>query len=123
MARVMHFDVVVRDVQRAIRFYEAAFEWKAEKWDGPMEYWMVTTGPSDREGIDGGLSQGEPNLTSGQLTLDVESLDETISRVTAAGGSVVRERSPVPGVGYLAEVSDTEGNRFGLMQLDTTAGT
>jgi predicted enzyme related to lactoylglutathione lyase len=37
MARVVHFDIVVPNPDRAIRFYEQAFGWKAQKWDGLME--------------------------------------------------------------------------------------
>lgn len=35
--------------------YESVFGWKIQKWDGPVEYWMVTTGnegePADRTAI------------------------------------------------------------------------
>ena len=85
MPRVVHFDIVVPDVQRAITFYESAFGWSIEKWDGPMEYWLVSTGPGEQEGINGGLSQGDPNLTEGQLTLDVDSVAEAVRRVIDAG--------------------------------------
>jgi predicted enzyme related to lactoylglutathione lyase len=119
--RIIHFDVVADDVPRAIAFYEAAFGWKIEKWDGPMDYWLIATGDRSKEGIDGGLSQGEPNLTAAQLTIDVESLEERLSKVTAAGGEVRSEKRPVPGVGWMATIADTEGNVFGLMQLDESA--
>lgn len=122
MARVYHFDLVVRDIERASTFYKAAFDWEIQKWDGPMEYWFAITGASGEPGIDGGISVGEPNMTSGQLTLHVTSLEATVDKVRSAGGKVTRERSPVPGVGWLAEVSDTEGNVFGLMQEDPSAG-
>lgn len=123
MPRAVHFDIVVPDVQRAITFYESAFGWSIKKWDGPMEYWLVSTGPGEREGINGGLSQGDPSLTEGQLTLDVDPVAEAVRRVIDASGTVAREPSPVPGIGYLAEIVDTEGNRFGLMQDDPAAGT
>lgn len=121
MARITHFDVVANDVERATRFYEAAFDWKISKWEGPMEYWLIATGPASEGGIDGGLSQGEPNLTTGQLTIEAGSLDQTLGKVKAAGGSVTRERSAIPGVGWLAEVKDTEGNIFGVMEPDDGA--
>ena len=121
MARVYHFDLVVRDIDRASEFYSRAFDWKIEEWEGPMEYWLVTTGDPSQPGIDGGISVGEPNMSSGQLTLQVADLEDTVAKVVAGGGKVTREKGAVPGVGWLAEITDTEGNSFGLMQEDDTA--
>jgi len=47
-ARIVHFEIPADDPQRAAAFYKKAFGWKIEKWPGPMEYWMVTTGPMAR---------------------------------------------------------------------------
>ena len=55
MPRVTHFEIVAEDIDKAIKFYEKVFGWKIEKWDGPIEYWMITTG-KDEPGIDGGLA-------------------------------------------------------------------
>ena len=38
MARVVHFELPADDPERAIAFYEQAFGWKFEKWEGPLEY-------------------------------------------------------------------------------------
>jgi len=37
------------------------------------------------------------------------------------GAAAVHQPGPVPGVGYLAYVRDTEGNHLGLMQRDPDA--
>ena len=34
---------------------------------------------------------------------------------------IIQERAPIPGVGWFAAFTDTEGNRFGLMQPDDSA--
>ena len=44
MPRPCHFDLTADEPERAMKFYKDVFGWKFEKWDGPMEYWMVTTG-------------------------------------------------------------------------------
>jgi predicted enzyme related to lactoylglutathione lyase len=44
MLRPIHFDLTVDNPDRAMTFYRDIFGWKFEKWNGPMEYWMVTTG-------------------------------------------------------------------------------
>ena len=45
-----------------------------------------------------------------------------LEHVLAAGGAITRPKDAVPGVGWLAYCTDTEGNPFGLMQADPNAG-
>ena len=44
MSRVIWFEIPADDPGRAAKFYEDVFGWKVEKWDGPFDYWLVTTG-------------------------------------------------------------------------------
>lgn len=37
------------------------------------------------------------------------------------GGSIAVPKIPIPGMGWLAYIKDTEGNTLGLMQADPTA--
>jgi predicted enzyme related to lactoylglutathione lyase len=115
MARVIHFDFTAEDLQRAISFYEKAFGWKFKKWEGPMDYWLVTTGPEGEPGIDGGLSKRE-NGAGFTNTIGVSSVDEAAKKVIDAGGKVIRPKVAIPGAGYFALCEDTEGNQFGLME-------
>lgn len=55
MPRVIHFEIHAGEPARAISFYEKVFGWTFQKWEGPMEYWLVITGPDDQPGINGGL--------------------------------------------------------------------
>ena len=121
MGRIIHFDLCAADVDRAIKFYKTAFGWKFDKWDGPMEYWLITTGEESEPGIDGGLSKGDSRFENGELTLSVDSLEEAVKKVDIAGGKITRERSAIGGIGWLAIVADTEGNTFGLMESDPQA--
>ena len=123
--RVVHFDVYADDVDRAIAFYQNVFGWSIEKVAG-MDYWLITTGEG-QPGIDGGLSKRESS-TQGNVpqfgftcTVDVEDVQATFAAAVAAGGNEVHQPGPVPGVGYLAYVRDTEGNHLGLMQRDSGA--
>ena len=54
MGRVVHFEIHAENPQRAIAFYQGLFGWEITKWDGPMDYWMIRTGPKEQMGIDGG---------------------------------------------------------------------
>ncbi|MCK4801771.1 MAG: VOC family protein [Anaerolineales bacterium] len=121
MSRVNHFEIPADDPERAIKFYETVFGWTIEKWDGPIEYWLIITGPEDQPGIDGGLARREDPETGVENTIDVSNLEESLENVTANGGKVIRPKIPVPGVGWMAYIKDTEGNIFGLMESDPNA--
>lgn len=121
MSRVVHFEIPADVPERAIKFYEKVFDWQIEKWDGPVEYWLIMTGEEDKPGIDGGLARREDPNTGVENTIDVKDLDATLANVKAQGGEVIRPRMAVPGVGWLAYIKDTEGNVFGLMESDPKA--
>ena len=54
-------------------------------------------------------------------TIDVTSVDESLGKILAAGGKIVMPKGPIPGIGYVAYVADTEGNVFGVFQSDMSA--
>jgi predicted enzyme related to lactoylglutathione lyase len=112
---------VAKDPERAIKFYEKTLGWWFMKWDGPMEYWLVMTGKDPEAGIDGGMSIGDPVPGTSLNTIDVSSVDETVAKIEDAGGKIIRPKSAVPGVGWMAVFEDTEGNHFGMMERDTEA--
>jgi predicted enzyme related to lactoylglutathione lyase len=123
MPRVVHFEFTADDPERAEKFWAETFGWKIQKWEGNQPYWLVSTGEGN-PGIDGGI-MGRPDFAPGQATictLDVDSVDDVVGKVEAAGGSVVVPKIPIPDVGYLAYCKDTEGTVFGVMQSDSSAG-
>lgn len=120
MPRVIHFELPADNPDRAVRFYEQALGWKIEKWDGPEDYWLVATGDPSQEGINGAITRRSA-FPVGCNTVGVDSVDEYVRRVVAAGGEVAMPKMAVPGVGYLAYCKDTEGTLFGMMQSDPNA--
>jgi predicted enzyme related to lactoylglutathione lyase len=121
MPRITHFDISAEDPERAIKFYTEVFAWKFDKWAGPMEYWLITTGPKDEPGIDGGLSQRQDSGAIIMNTVTVPSVSEYEEKITAAGGKILQPKRAIPGVGWWATCQDTEGNVFGLMEDDPSA--
>ena len=123
--RVAHFDVYADDVDRAVAFYQNVFGWSIVKVEG-MDYWLIKTGEGER-GIDGGLgkrtspTQGDIPQFGYTCTVDVEDVNAMFDAALAAGGTEVHRPGPIPGVGYIAYVRDTEGNHLGLMQRDPDA--
>ena len=126
MSRVVHFEIHASDPERAVKFYQTLFDWQFQKWDGPMPYWLITTGPADQPGINGGLvtRQGEIDgqaVIAFVCTVDVADVDASTSKATANGGQVVVPKMAIPNVGWLVYCKDTEGNIFGMMQSDANA--
>ena len=88
--------------------------------DGPMDYWLIQTGPDVQPGINGGMFRrmgpvGHVN------TIDVPSVDEFAAKIVSHGGEIVLPKRAIPGVGWLAYAKDTEGSIFGIMQADKSA--
>ena len=54
-------------------------------------------------------------------TCDVENVDAMAERAVKSGAKIVVPKMAVPGVGYLVYCKDTEGNLFGMMQMDAAA--
>src|SRR3954447_4557828 len=119
MPRVVHFEIHADDPSRAAGFYSDLFGWQITKWDGPADYWMVSTGAPPEPGINGGIMRrmGPPPadmapVSSYVCTVDVPDLDASLAHVERLGRPVVVPKMPIPGVGWLAYAKDTEGNIF-----------
>jgi uncharacterized protein len=136
MNRIIHFEIRAGKPERAAKFYSAVFGWEVNEWVMPgvqmkdeNRYWLVTTGPENEPGINGGIvfRQG-PAPAEGQTvnayvcTIEVPDLAESVKKVLNSGGNVTMPRMPVTGIGWWAACVDTEGNLFGMMQVDPKAG-
>ena len=121
MSRVIHFEIPADNPERAGEFYREVFGWRLEKWRGPQEYWLITTGPDSQPGINGGLLR-RPHPAAGTVnTIGVSSVEDAVARIEKKGGKVAVPKMAIPGVGYLAYCQDTEGNVFGVLQADEAA--
>jgi predicted enzyme related to lactoylglutathione lyase len=121
MPRVVHFEIPADDPNRAVGFYTKVFGWDIKKWDGLMDYWLVMTGDKSQPGIDGGIMIRRDAAQVTVNTVDVPSVDDFVKKIEEAGGKVVVPKMAVPGVGWVANCTDTEGNLFGIMHEDPQA--
>lgn len=124
MAHVAHFAINADDLPAARRFYEKVFGWTFKAW-GPPGFYMIDTGAAVAPVL--GSLQGRRELVPGQrtigfeVTLSVDSIEDTERAVAAAGGRVIMARSIIAGVGALTWFADPDGNVFGAMQYDRAA--
>ncbi|MHA7648005.1 VOC family protein [Nitrosopumilus sp. S4] len=122
MPRVSWFDIPADDLERAQKFYKDVFDWKFDKWDGPMEYYMADTG-KEEPGINGGLAKRMPGQMGITNTITVPSVDEFTKKIMDNGGQLITQKMPIPGIGWFAQCTDTEGNIFGIIEMDKKAST
>jgi predicted enzyme related to lactoylglutathione lyase len=114
---VVHFDLMADDTGRAKAFYEQLFNWKFQKYPGPVDYYLIET--TDLEGkpsVGGGLGKRQapgPGVTN---YIGVTSVDEYAAKVEKLGGTIVQQKMEVPGFGWMIVCLDPEGNPLGLWQ-------
>ena len=122
MNRFTHFELATGDLEKTAAFYRDVFGWQVQKWEGPVEYWLVTTGDESTPGINGGLMNTSGDFNGTINTIQVEDIDAAIAKVLAHGGEIVLPKDAIPGIGYQAYFKDNSGIVVGLHQADPTAG-
>jgi predicted enzyme related to lactoylglutathione lyase len=53
--------------------------------------------------------------------INVESVDEAVKRAEQLGAKVLMGKTPVPGMGWFAQLTDTEGNLFAVWETDMSS--
>lgn len=114
---VVWFEIPVANLERAVHFYDAALgvELRREQF-GPD---AIAIFPYERPAISGCLQQVAGHRGDGQgarifLNCDGK-LDAVLDRIVQAGGAVTAEKTALPpGMGWVAEMRDLDGNRIGL---------
>ncbi len=115
---VVWFEIPVSDMERAKKFYETVFEVEINIVDfgGLLMGWFPDRG--DAHGANGTLIKHESYIPSQEGALvyfNSDDVQNEISRVEAAGGSVFQPKTQIsPEHGYMAVFIDTEGNRIAL---------
>ena len=129
MNRPVHFEMHTPDPQKTAAFFERVLGWKFQKWEGPQEYWLVSTGgvgvgPQQgptQPGINGGIMKSKDGQPRTINTVQVENVDDAVKRAVAAGAQVALPKMAIPGVGWLAYCIAPGGNIFGVMHNDQNA--
>jgi len=122
MNRFTHFELATDELEKTAAFYRDVFGWQIQKWEGPVDYWIITTGDTSTPGINGGLMETNGMFNGTINTIEVNDIDDAIAKVLAHGGSMMLEKHAIPGVGYQAYFKDNTGIAVGLHQADQTAG-
>jgi predicted enzyme related to lactoylglutathione lyase len=127
MNPVVHFEMPADDRKRMATFYTEAFGWQTRMLGPEMgDYVLVTTTESDDSGprnpgaINGGFYPKKPDWPAQypSVVIAVDDIQESMRKVTDAGGQVLGDLMQIPGVGLYVSFFDTEGNRASMLQPD-----
>jgi len=109
-----HIHLVVRDLERSLRFYQSVFGMEERFRDGPKMIFLNTPGSQDLitlnedpaeaqlAGVNGGVAHFGFRLANST------DLDTAIAAIEAAGGKLLRRGEHAPGVPF-AYVEDPDG--------------
>lgn len=109
----VHVELNSTDVAKAKSFYTKLFSWKLE--DLPMEGMTYTT-IGVGEGTGGGMmKQMMPGAPSSWLPyVLVDDIEASTDKVRTLGGTVVKDVTEVPKMGWLSIIKDPTGAFLGL---------
>jgi len=121
----IYFEIQADDSKRAIDFYSQVFAWKFSQIKGlPVPYWTIETGGS-RGGIVAAPAKPPPppcGTNAFVCSLEVENFDPTAKTILQLAGVVALPKLAVPGTCWQGYFVDTEGNTFGIFEVDENAG-
>lgn len=110
---VTHLEIPVTDFERAKSFYGDLFGWRIEEAPG-FEGYPMWQAPNQVSG--GALTPREGDFTQPRSTVEVDSIDDTLAKVVAGGGTVVQEKSPITETSWWAVFADPDDNVVGLFE-------
>jgi predicted enzyme related to lactoylglutathione lyase len=114
------FEIYVQDMDRAKRFYEAVFSVRLERLESPgIEMWAFPMQP-ERPGASGALVRMEGFPSGGNSTIvyfTCTDCSTEAERAAASGGKIFKDKFSIGQYGFIALVTDTEGNMIGLHSL------
>ena len=125
MEKVVHFEIPVDDQTRAKEFYASVFDWEMNDADmgGGVVYTTAMTvatdanmQPKEPGAINGGIMKRSSDTPSPVITIQVDSIDESLRKIEAGGGRTVQPRTEIPNMGAFGYFKDSEGNTMGLWE-------
>lgn len=114
MGKVQHFELPADDVERAQAFYAAVFGWTYEDY-GPDMAMVESAGAEGETGVIGGdIFKRETPSDVPTVVISVDSIEDTLAQIVAAGGRRAGDIQTLPEQGRFAYFFDPEGNKIGV---------
>lgn len=114
---VVYFEIPVTDMERAIIFYKAVFNFSFEKEMIDHNEMALFPFTATAEGISGALAKGEsykPSIDGTLIYFNTTNIDETLALALKNGAALLYPKTSNGPLGFVAEFKDSEGNRIAL---------
>lgn len=118
---VVYFEIPVRDIDRASKFYQSVFGFIFEKEIIDNNEMALFPFVEEDTGISGALAKGKiykPTKDGVVIYFRTRSIDEILIRVIENGGKILYPKTSNGELGFVAEFEDIEGNRIALHQSE-----
>jgi predicted enzyme related to lactoylglutathione lyase len=113
-APIVHFEVMSKDLKRAMEFYGHLFGWKIQETPG-YPYGLVDTGV--KMGINGGVGQVDPEKAPfATFYVQVEDPQSYLDKAVSLGAAVLVPLTVVPDMVTYAMFKDPDGCIVGLLK-------
>lgn len=126
---VVHFEIYADDPEKLGKFYASLFDWSIDPIPG-MDYRYIKTVETDAKGMPtqaGGINGGMMKRPAGYEDrafmnyVNVDSIEESVARAEKLGAKVMKGKTPIPGIGWFAMLTDPQGNFFAIWKMDPKA--
>jgi len=121
------FEIYVKDIERAKKFYNAVlgtnFVDTDVPGDSPVPMKMSFFSPMENQGVSGaliempGTKDGDGHCVNTMVYFPCNDCSIEEGRIAAAGGIVNRSKFSIGEFGFSSICVDTEGNPFGLFSM------
>ncbi|MBW3519160.1 VOC family protein [Flavobacterium sp. NKUCC04_CG] len=114
---VVYFEIPVRDINRAISFYKAIFDFDFEIDYIDHNEMAIFPFFDKLRGISGALVKGEiyiPSLNGTLIYFNTDDIEASLQLVVEQRAKILYPKTSNGIWGYVAEFQDSEGNRIGL---------
>ena len=116
---IVHWELMGADGEALKGFYTSIFDWQLAAAEGFDNYFMVE---AEETGVGGAVGQGNEHMSHySAMYVQVESIEESLEKITANGGTTVLPRTVIPGTVAFALFNDPAGNLVGLVEAETPA--
>jgi len=113
--KIVHIEIMGADGAGQQKFYSEVFGWDTEAVPGFDHYYMASQESAGAPGA--AVGQGSEEMPSYvAIYLEVDSIDDHLAKIAAAGGQTVMPRTEVPDVITFAMFTDPGGNLVGLTE-------
>ena len=113
----IHVELDTTDLPKAREFYGKLFDWKLTTDASNQTYTMVEVG----KGTGGGMMKHpQPGAPSMWLPyVEVGDVASVTRRARELGGTIAKDKTEVPGIGWFALLVDPTGAMLGLLEPKT----